>query len=1147
MRWLKRGAWALLALAILAFAGAAAVLVVAGTDGGTAWLLQRLVAGAPQLTISGSRGTLLSGLVLEGVRLRTTRDELDIESLALEWNAAALLAGTLAFDEANASRATYRRIPGIVTSSGGGPPELPWPLRLERASVATLSVTIAERTLLFDATRFAATYGDRRLELEDATTTWGDAALDAAASFELRDNIEMTVAGSWSSPVAGVPSNGTVTLTGTWPELRIHHELATPFVATSDGTLSFVGAFNVDVSSTWQAFAWPGVDAVTSESGRLSLIGTLDAYRYDGAGALDILGRNATFTAQGTGDRLELAVAQLELSTPTPQGGGTLRADGAVSLANRTATLAVTANDFDPAWLVAAWPGRLDGTTAVRAALAPTPNAALDEIDLRGTLRGYPVTLRGAAEFPEPGSVRLDALRLDSEANHVVLTGMLDRAGLDLRVDAQLGEIDLLVPDVGGALTADLALGGTWAAPQGRGRLGLRNISFAGVTLERLDADGELGLAPGAAVALTVEAAGAARPPLRVGDVRAVIEGTTAAHRLRIDTAGDDWSSTVAGSGGFDGNLWRGTVDRLDVDEQILGPWRLEAATAVALGRGFVTIANSCLLHVSNARWCTELDVRGRPEDRLVVSGQNFDLATLRPLLPPTVSLSGIYQLSGSLLDLMGEPRGAVALTGGTTQARVLFGDEEAFATELEQVQAGMTLTAGRLALTANLRSTSGGTADVRAEVADVRARDSGIDGELRVDWPDLGFLALLSSELEQVSGLLAIDLTVGGTVGEPTVDGRAALSDGRISVPRWGLVVEGVEAAATSNDGRALQIDATGRAGDGVLTLAGRTELDPDAGWPTRLTLRGDEVRIVQRADAEIFATPDLTIDVALPTVVVTGSVHVPRASLEVVALPAQAVTPSPDAVVHGETRATRSQPLQLRTAIELTLGDDVRYAALNLDTTVGGELRLATEPNTSANATGTLRLAGTYDAYGQRLELERGQLLFSGPLDDPGLDIRAMRDLDAIDVGVELTGTLRAPRTRIVSTPAMSEADALSYLLFGRPASGSSSGIGADENATLQTAALSLGLQQALPAVQRFGNTLGLDELTVQSTTSDAGELQAGKYLSPKVFLRYSYGLFNRIGGLLLRFEVNDRLSIETRSGEHNAVDLLYTVEKD
>jgi translocation and assembly module TamB len=102
-------------------------------------------------------------------------------------------------------------------------------------------------------------------------------------------------------------------------------------------------------------------------------------------------------------------------------------------------------------------------------------------------------------------------------------------------------------------------------------------------------------------------------------------------------------------------------------------------------------------------------------------------------------------------------------------------------------------------------------------------------------------------------------------------------------------------------------------------------------------------------------------------------------------------------------------------------------------------------------------------------------------------------------------------------------------------------------EQGSTLQAAALSLGLRQALPAVQRLGTSLGLDELTVQSTASDAGAVMAGKYLSPRVYIRYSYGLFNRIGGLLLRFRVNERLSLETRSGDQKSMDLLYTVEKE
>jgi translocation and assembly module TamB len=353
-----------------------------------------------------------------------------------------------------------------------------------------------------------------------------------------------------------------------------------------------------------------------------------------------------------------------------------------------------------------------------------------------------------------------------------------------------------------------------------------------------------------------------------------------------------------------------------------------------------------------------------------------------------------------------------------------------------------------------------------------------------------------------------------------------------------------------TSADGRALAFEATGKAGDGELQLTGTTVLELARGWPTNLKLTGSAAQAVQLPDAQIFVSPDLDVDVALPEVRVTGTVLIPRASIELSQLPAQAVAPSPDAVVHGEVASEVARPLKLATSIEIKLGDDVRYMGLNLETKVSGGLRVDAEAGRTATASGTVTLAGTYNAYGQKLDLERGQLLFNGPLDNPGLDVRAVRSIEATAasgeatrVGVELAGTVKAPRTRVFSTPAMSEADALSYLLLGRPVNGT----GAEGAATLQTAALSMGLQQALPVVQRIGQTLRLDEFSVQSTEQDAGALMAGKYLSPKIYIRYSYGLFNRIGGLLLRFKVNERLSIETRSGDQKSMDLLYTVEKD
>ena len=1147
MKWLRRGMIAILSLALLATAGATTLLWLASTERGTAWVLNRLLAAAPALAIDQVRGSLLSGLQLEGVHFRTPRDELDIESLALDWNSTALFIGTLAFERAAATRASYRRLPGVADGPRGAPPKLPWPIRIEAGSVGALSVTIAERALLLDATTFAGTYDAGRLELAELRTKTLDVDVVGNVTVDMQAAIELAVTADWSGPVAGNAANGAVVLAGTWPVLGIRHELNAPFAAVTEGRIDFTGAPRVDLTTEWQDLAWPGVTAIASPSGRLGVTGELGAYRYDGAGMLDLAGYSAAFTVGGTGERLELAIERLELEALTTEGSalGMLRGAGAVSLTRREANLAVTASRFDPQWIAAAWPGRVDGMLTLRAGLLPELHAAFEAIDLRGTLRGYPVTLRGAMTLPDSATLRLDTVRLDSDGNHAVVSGTLARTTLDLAVDAELEELDLIVPGAHGSLTADVTIDGTWEKPRGGGRVAARMLSFAGVTVERLDANGELGVEPGRPVALTIEAAGIERSGVVVRDLHAAVDGTGGAHTATVEVGADGWSATLEASGGIAAGVWQGMLDDLDIEEQQLGAWRLESPAALTLGRGVATLATSCLLHVSRARWCTELDLQGRPADRLVVSGQNFDLATLRPLLPPALTIDGVYQLSGVIFDLMGDPRGALALTGGTTRVRVAVNEEQQVSTEFNEVRAGVTLTAGRLELQSRIANTRGGSAELDASIADVRAGDSPIDGALRVEWPDLSFIAVLSPEIEEVAGTATADLAVAGTLSEPTLDGRAAWTGGRIVVPRWGFVVDDIEAAATSSDGRALDFNATARAGDGPLTLTGATALDPDAGWPTRLQLRGDAARVVQLPNVEIVATPDLDIEVALPRVTITGSVDIPHASLTLEALPAQAVTPSPDAVVHGQTTRNAIQPLQVRTDVVLTLGEDVRYTGLNLDTTVTGQLRFVTEPNRSASANGTLNLAGTYDAYGQRLDLQRGQLVFSGPLDDPGLEVRSVRTVDTTEVGVELSGTLKTPRTRVFSNPAMSEADALSYLLFGRPARGQ--GSDSEEASNLQTAALALGLQQALPGMQRFGTTLGLDEFSVQATAGESGEVMAAKYLSPRVYVRYSYGLFNRIGGFLVRFKVNDRLSIETSSGEYTSMDLFYTVEKD
>ncbi|HUL82445.1 MAG TPA: translocation/assembly module TamB domain-containing protein, partial [Gammaproteobacteria bacterium] len=895
----------------------------------------------------------------------------------------------------------------------------------------------------------------------------------------------------------------------------------------------------------------PGVDHFASPSGTAKLAGTVADYRFDTTGAIDVDGRAASVTGDGRGARGELTIERVVLG-PVVDGAaaGRLRAQGTVSFARSLADLELELDDVDPRWISALFPGRLSGSGALHTAFAPAFFTRFGGVALAGELRNYPVTIRGAAEVDGGNRWRLDKLALDSGPNRISLDGTLSPDDLDIAVAARVDSLDLVWPGLRGGLDGEASFAGTWSEPRARGHAEARALVLGQYAIERLTIAGEAGLPAETPLDLAIDAHGVTRGSLAVDDAHAALKGKTSALRATFEAGAADWRATAAASGAVADLTWRGTLEALALDETMLGNWRLERPARASAGRAGLRLETSCVLHVSGARACAHVTLEGGPDDELVLAAQNLELATLKPLLPPQLAVNGVYQLAASFADLSHSPRGAAVLTGGTTQVRVAFDQAQAFATEITEARASATLDANRLELKATVGSSNGGHTSLEATIDDLRKPNSPISGGVALQWPDLGFLALLSPELGQVAGSLMLDLDIGGTVEMPTVDGRGGWTGGRVAVPEWGLVVEGIEATATSRDGRVLAFDATGKAGDGGLTLTGTTTLDASLGWPTRLKLGGTAVEAVRLPDAQIFVSPDLDIDVALPDVRVTGTVLMPRAAIKLSALPAQAVAPSPDTVVHGTGGPRIERPLRLASRIDLKLGDDVRYSGLNLETKVTGGLRLDADASRSASASGTLMLAGTYNAYGQKLELERGLLLFNGPLDNPGLDVRAARTIETtvntaepIRVGVELGGTLKAPRTRVFSTPVMTEADALSYLLLGRPMTSTAG----TETATLQTAALSMGLQQALPAVQRIGHSLGLDELSVQTTETDPGALMAGKYLSPKVYVRYTYGLFNRIGGLLLRFKVSDKVSIETRSGDQESMDVIYIVEKD
>jgi translocation and assembly module TamB len=195
--------------------------------------------------------------------------------------------------------------------------------------------------------------------------------------------------------------------------------------------------------------------------------------------------------------------------------------------------------------------------------------------------------------------------------------------------------------------------------------------------------------------------------------------------------------------------------------------------------------------------------------------------------------------------------------------------------------------------------------------------------------------------------------------------------------------------------------------------------------------------------------------------------------------------------------------------------------------------------------DAQGQLRAAGTVDArrgtfvaYGQRLEIERGRFFFNGPLNNPALDILAMRKRQAVEAGVAVTGTLNRPLVRVVSNPPLPEGEALSWLVLGRPP---------DQAGAGQLSALPLATSALMgKASGSIASALNLDDVGVRSGSGSAAGAQQfltlGKRLTERLYLAFEQSLGGTENLLRLEMSLTERIALRAQAGTTSSVGIFY-----
>ncbi|HBN53331.1 MAG TPA: pathogenicity protein, partial [Stenotrophomonas sp.] len=405
---------------------------------------------------------------------------------------------------------------------------------------------------------------------------------------------------------------------------------------------------------------------------------------------------------------------------------------------------------------------------------------------------------------------------------------------------------------------------------------------------------------------------------------------------------------------------------------------------------------------------------------------------------------------------------------------------------------------------------------------------NAALDGELYLNMSRLYWLELFSPDLVRPQGLIEGHVSLRGTRAQPSLGGEATLSNFTGEFPALGLALsEGKGSFTAQPDGSARIAAEVKTGGEGALKVQGGLSWFGDA-QPLQLHIGGDNVLVSNTSELRVVADPDLDFTLAGTAMELRGSVHVPEAAIDLERLD-RGTSVSEDVVVLDpvDPEESRSSPLDMDLAV--SLGDKVKMSGFGLKGALTGKMQVRARPGREMTANGGLEVSGRYKAYGQDLTITQGQLLWNhGIVSDPRINIRAQRGIGEVTAGIVVTGRAQQPRVDVWSDPAMSQSEALSYLVLGRSLSMASSDQAQQVNAA--SAALSAG--SGLLAAQ-VGAKLGLDDAGVsQSRALGGAVLGVGKFITPKLYVGYGVSLIGSGSVLTLKYLLRRGFDIEVES---------------
>lgn len=893
--------------------------------------------------------------------------------------------------------------------------------------------------------------------------------------------------------------------------------------------LDWQQGFSADAKIDWLDFPWhrlyPVIDepqvALRTFNGEISYkdgnyLGNLKADLDGPAGTFNVV-------TPFSGDLKQIFLPELKLAAGQGKAEGHLNLQFADGISWDTA---LDLSALNPAYWVAELPGTLAGPLRSKGEFKNEQLKLNADLDLKGRLRGQTAVLAAKAEGAgEQWTLANLDIRLGD--NRINGSGSLQQR-LAGQIDIKLARLAQLWPQLRGQVNGRLDVAGSLKAPQGKLDLTGQQLAFADNRLQSLTLDATLDSAQRAKIDL--KGSGIQSGDTQVGTLTASAQGDIKNQKVQLDLAGPLVKLALALDGNLDKGNWRGRLASGDV--QAGGQdWKLQAPAKIErMADGKLTFAAHCWVS-GPASLCGE-DQRLMPEPKLRYHLKQFPIDSLAAFLPKDFAWQGTLNADVQLDLPDSGPKGVVAVdaSGGTLRVR----DKDQWLDfPYDTLKLETTLNPKRIDTQLNFRGGKLGELMVQAQINPL-PKNKPITGNFSLVGLDLAVARPFVPMVETLSGKLNGNGRIAGGLLAPQVNGNVNLVGGEISGPELPISLQGLDVQAVIA-GESVQLNGgwrSGKAGQGSL----KGQIEWGQALAVDLSLQGSQLPVTVEPYAVLEVAPDLKISLKNDKLAVAGKVHIPRGDITVRELPPSTVKVSDDTVIIGSQTEEGKPPMAMAMDIDVMVGEDkLNFSGFGLTAKVQGQVHIGDNLDTR----GELWLNdGRYRAYGQKLDVRRARLLFAGPLDQPYLDIEAIRKTDDVIAGIRLSGSAEQPTTQIFSEPAMSQEQALSYLVLGRPLSTTG-----EDNNMLAQAALGLGLMGSAGVTSDLAKNLGIQdfELDTQGSGNNTAVVASGK-ITEKLSLRYGVGVFEPASTIALRYLLSKKVYLEVASGVASSLDIFY-----